>query len=259
MPVKKTVIALEPSETAYIYDGSLPGLFCCIHEAVYSHREPASITPEYESQPSLLSEKYIETDNEKAGRVSRSIETKISPGALRLVQDVFLSCLKERELLTLRFLIAGYAEGAAILTMIGSEAVAPLVKAQKHIYGEAHLLKGFVRFSDYGGKLISEITPKNFILPYIADHFAARFSNEDFLIYDKTHKTALVYKDKKKRFVPLDGIELSEASETEERFRSLWKQFYNTIAIEDRYNPRCRMTHMPKRYWENMTEMKDLL
>ena len=27
-----------------------------------------------------------------------------------------------------------------------------------------------------------------------------------------------------------------------------------TIAIEDRYNPKCRMTHMPKRYWENMTE-----
>jgi hypothetical protein len=29
------------------------------------------------------------------------------------------------------------------------------------------------------------------------------------------------------------------------------------VAIEGRENPRCRMTHMPKRYWENMVEMQE--
>ena len=28
------------------------------------------------------------------------------------------------------------------------------------------------------------------------------------------------------------------------------------IAIEGRYNPKCRMTHMPKRYWNTMTEFQ---
>ena len=28
----------------------------------------------------------------------------------------------------------------------------------------------------------------------------------------------------------------------------------DAIAIKERYNPRCRMGHMPKRYWANMTE-----
>ena len=37
-------------------------------------------------------------------------------------------------------------------------------------------------------------------------------------------------------------------------YRRLWKQFYKTIAIEGRNNPRCRRTLMPQRYWGQMTE-----
>ena len=40
------------------------------------------------------------------------------------------------------------------------------------------------------------------------------------------------------------------------RYRLLWKRFYDTIAIRERENPRCRMTHMPKRYWNTMTEFQ---
>lgn len=39
-------------------------------------------------------------------------------------------------------------------------------------------------------------------------------------------------------------------------YRQLWTRFYNTISIEGRYNPKCRMTHMPKRYWAMMTEFQ---
>ena len=52
----------------------------------------------------------------------------------------------------------------------------------------------------------------------------------------------------------MEHFSLEEPDETERQFRALWKQFYHTIGIEGRYNPKCRMTHMPKRYWENMTE-----
>ena len=49
------------------------------------------------------------------------------------------------------------------------------------------------------------------------------------------------------------------ATAEELRYRVLWKRFYKTIAIAARENPRCRMTHCPKRYWENMLEMEDEL
>ena len=52
---------------------------------------------------------------------------------------------------------------------------------------------------------------------------------------------------------------ISPATAEELRYRVLWKRFYKTIAIAARENPRCRMTHCPKRYWENMLEMEDEL
>ena len=42
----------------------------------------------------------------------------------------------------------------------------------------------------------------------------------------------------------------------ERKYRDLWRLFYHTVSIEERYNPKCRMTHMPKRYWNNMTEFQ---
>jgi probable DNA metabolism protein len=77
------------------------------------------------------------------------------------------------------------------------------------------------------------------------------------MIYDKTHKAALIYENRRQRIIPLEDVEFPDASPEEIGYRELWKRFYNTVAIEERYNPHCRMTHMPKRYWENMIEVQE--
>lgn len=54
----------------------------------------------------------------------------------------------------------------------------------------------------------------------------------------------------------MEGLELAPPGQEELNYRRLWRRFYDTIAIEGRENPRCRMTHMPKRYWAMMTEFQ---
>ena len=34
----------------------------------------------------------------------------------------------------------------------------------------------------------------------------------------------------------------------------MWRAFYAHAAVEGRINPKLRRTHMPMRYWKNMTE-----
>ena len=247
------------ADVVYHYDGSLDGFFCCVYECVYLREQPVAIVPAQEAQPALLRVKDIALDHDKARRVRDSIPAKISGDALDLVETVFLSCLKQKELRILRFLLLGYREGAKTMHMLGHPDVAPLLDAEKHLLKEAHLLKGFVRFSDYDGVLAANITPKNFILPFLANHFCARYAEEEFVIYDKTHRAALLYQNRRRSIVRLEEMPFPEADAAEERYRALWKAFYHTIGIEARTNPRCRMTHMPKRYWENMTEMRELL
>lgn len=249
----------SPANIVLVYDGSFDGFLCCVFYAVYARQLPAAIYTRQDMQPTLLETTIVETEPDKAQRVLQSIPGKISTAALEVVQTVFLSCLDEKELALLRFLLLGYQNGGKILSMLGHPDVAPVFAAQRHLGGEAHLLKGFVRFADYGGVLAATITPKNFVLPFIAGHFISRYSQENFMIYDKTHKAALIYEDRQKRIVQLEDITFPQIGEEEKNYQKLWKQFYHTIAIEARYNPKCRMTHMPKRYWENMTEMAELL
>ena len=63
----------------------------------------------------------------------------------------------------------------------------------------------------------------------------------------------------RERPVAVSYTHLDAYKRQELRYRVLWKRFYKTIAIAARENPRCRMTHCPKRYWENMLEMEDEL
>ena len=248
-----------PADVIYTYDGSFDGFLCSVFESVYSGELPYDIVPENNALLTLMDTKHIDTDHGKAARVHASIPKKLSRQALSLISTVFLSCLPQKELKILEFLLQGYKEGGKLLNKLGDPVVAPLLAAERHLLGEAHLLKGFIRFSDVGGALVSTITPKNYVLPFLLNHFTLRYDDENFMIFDKTHKAALIYQNRKSEIISVDNIELPELSEKEEMYQSLWKQFYNTIAIESRENPRCRMTHMPKRYWENMLEVKDLL
>ena len=54
----------------------------------------------------------------------------------------------------------------------------------------------------------------------------------------------------------VEDFSLGPAGAEELAYRKLWRTFYDTIAIEGRYNPKCRMTNMPKRYWAMMTEFQ---
>lgn len=248
-----------PGDTVYRYDGGLKGFYCCVYECVLSGRLPLGIWPEAEAQTTLLPQQWIDTDPCRAERVRGSVPRKISGEAQTLVETVFLSDLREKELPLLRFLLKGYRAGASIIHRLDDPDVAALHKAERHLLGEAHLLMGFVRFSDHDGRLIAAIRPKNFVLPFIAEHFMERFSCENFMIYDKTHKAALLYENRKGQLVSLEEMPPLTVSPEETRYRDLWKRFYDTVAIASRENPRCRMTHMPKRYWAEMTEMQKFL
>ncbi len=247
-----------PADIIYTYDGSFDGFLCCVFESVYSGELPFDILREEDAQPALMKMRAVATDAVKAERVRSSIPLKISDRALELATTVFCSCLGKKELRLLEFLLRAYREGGKLCFKLGDAVVAPLLGAEKRLLGEAHLLKGFVRFADVGGALVAVISPKNFILPFIARHFVLRYNKEQFMIFDKTNKAALVYQNGKAEIIRVDRMEFPEISEDEARYHALWKRFYNTIAIESRKNPRCRMTHMPKRYWENMLEVSDL-
>lgn len=244
------------STIAYMYDGSFEGFMCCVFESVYEKEMPVAIMPNHAIQGLLYETKWIETDAYKAERVLKSIPKRISREALYLVSRGFLTCLAEKELYLLKFLRIGYKHGAKITNMLAHPVVGTVIKAVKYLEQEAHKYTGFVRFTDYGTVLVSEIEPKNQVLPLIAAHFTDRYNSEAFMIYDKTHKNVLLYANGRSEIVPMEEITLPKIQQEELYYRQLWRKFYKTIGIKGRYNPKCRMNFMPKRYWPELPEME---
>jgi len=246
----------ERADVVYVYDGSYDGLLCCVFEC-YSRKEtPAGVVPEDEAQLSLYERRYVETDGAKAARVENGLAKAASRDAAETGRLFYLSCCPDKGITFLLFAQICIQYGTKVRLMLTDETVKKVRDSVAHLTREAHQLKGFVRFSVNGNAMSSVIEPKNFVLPLLRDYFCNRYRNESFLIYDKTHGAALVYSGGRSDIVPIENFEEPEAEDGETRFRELWRLFYNTVAIAERENPRCRMSHMQKRYWAHMTEMR---
>lgn len=238
----------------YRYDGSFAGLLCCVFESYVKKEIPARILPPEEEQISLLPAREIGTDSERAARVLASVPKKMGPEALGFIRRAFLTCLPDRATLIFRFFRVGYREGPRVMRLLTDNTIGPLFRAVRNLENESHLLKGFLRFSDFDGTLIAEMEPKNTVLPLLARHFCARYPGERFLIFDRTHKMALIHQPGRTAVLPLESLTLPRPGEAERMYRALWKKYYAAAEVPGRHNEKCRMSNMPKRYWGCMTE-----
>lgn len=237
----------------YTHDGSLAGLLSCVFDSYVRREVPEDLL--LEGTPTFLPVRRVITDREHALRVWRALEEKGE--AAEWVRVGWLSCVPERERLLFNFIRAAFKYGPSVCRRTTHPMVTPVFNAIRAARNEAHQFCQFIRFSDYHGVLASQISPKAMVLPLIQAHFVDRFASEAFLIHDMEHGQALFHQGCKSAIREIETLELESADEFELAYRKLWRCYYETIAIKERYNPKCRMTHMPKRYWKHMTEFQE--
>lgn len=240
----------------YRYDGTFPGFLCAVRDIYQYHEPPELFLLDRDPSPTLYEERWVTTRLGLAQRVHDRLHLRLGRKALLLVEEGFLTCPPDRELLLWRFIDFALTVGKGAEKRLDNYAVLELGKAVRHLQRECELLTGFVRFSDYGGLLAGEISPKNRVLPILKVHFCDRLAEESFLLFDRTHGEVLLHRPGETRIVPVQDFQPPPPGQEERTYRALWRQFYDTIAIEGRINPKLRQTHMPKRYWANLTEFQ---
>ena len=240
----------------YRYDGTMDGMLTCIFEAFARREAPAAILSPDAAQISLFETSVIQTDRDKAARVLHGLCKTAGYEAGDLVQLTHLTCLPDKELHALAFTRLAMKTGPSACDMLADHRVNILNKAVRALQIEAHHLCGFVRFIEADGTLVSLIDPKNDVLPLLDTHFSDRFSEERFIIYDRTHRMALMHLPGESRIVPLNELKIPAVSERELDIQRMWKRFHETIAIEGRLNKALQKNLMPLRFRPNMTEFQ---
>ena len=240
----------------YVYDGSFEGLLCCVYESIRCKEVPTEIvSADGTMQLSMFGSKTVETNSEIAVKIYDSIKEKISPLAADEVKICYLSDTKGKELFILRFLLKGYHFGRSVLSRHADPDVMGVLNATRQVRNEAHHITGFLRFSTTEDGMLAVIEPRSQVLSLISGHFIDRFPEENFLIHDKSHKQALLYRNGCASVIDADCVLENETSSEEMLYRNLFDLFHKTIAIKERVNLKRQMSFMPKRYWSHMPEM----
>lgn len=216
-----------------------------------------------EYEPMLFAEyREITIDKEKADKVAKKIRTFMSEEAYVHLYRAALHKSPERADRILRFIELGLRYGKRTVRMLQNPAVYEIFQMDRYVGREALLQKEFARFERLpSGIYYGKIGPENQVLELIAEHFADRFPDMNWILYDEKHRTAAIHSAEKGEWVLKTKILDSEIEKLLERkstdeYVDLWKIFFETIAIEERRNYKCQRAMMPLRYRKYMTEFQ---
>ena len=238
----------------YVYDGTFDGFLSCVYNFYYNRLKPEDIVRHDMAEPSFYRLYTIENDPQQIRRVKYALIDKMGRYNCEFLQKVFLTNIPGKEMLMLNYIVAGFKEGKIIYNLVKYDCVYRLRKAYVALYREREKFLGFVRFYKAGRVYVAKIHRDNNVLPLLANHFAQRFHKQSFVIFDENNKQVLIYSQNRYKIVFVDNIDLPQPDEEELKIRRLWKNFYDTIAIKERENPKCRLSFMPKRYWQDLPE-----
>ena len=241
----------------YLYDGTFDGLLTIVFDCYVLKKLPLKIIAEDKYIPNILDniEKVI-TDYNKSERIFNGIVKNISYDVLYNSYYAFLAEDNEKEINILKYLLYGFLVGPQIDTMLSIDFVFKVNSLRKKMLSEAHKLKGLLRFSKIGDNLFySSIHPTHNVIENLGHHFIKRLPTQNFIIHDKNRNIAFLYNTKKYEIIDSSSIKIPNITEEEKLYQELWKAFFNTIAIKERTNKKLQMQFMPKKYWQDLTEI----
>ena len=240
----------------YVYDGSFDGLLTAIYEAYYRHQEPQKILSDESIQDNLfIQHVYIKADQQKAERVYSAIVHKISPAAAKKVLYAFLSEAEDAATAIYRYLKLGFKVGKSVDSALADPYVFRVHVLHKKVSGEAGKMLGLVRFRLLkNGIFYAPIEPDFNILGIIAPHFKKRMPTHDWIIHDLKRRIAAFYSQGQYTIAPFEFEGPLPLDDEEFDFQTLWREYFQNIAIKSRINPRLQRQFMPVRYWKHLIE-----
>lgn len=240
----------------YIYDGSFEGLLTAIYEAYYRHQDPEKILSSDSIQDNLfIQHVHIKADQEKAERVYSAIVHKISLAAAKKVLYAFLSESQDAATAIYRYLKLGFKLGKSVDSALADPYVFRVHALHKKVSQEAGKMLGLVRFRLLkNGIFYAPIEPDFNILGIIVPHFKRRMSAHDWIIHDLKRKMAAFYSQGQYIIVPFELSGALPLDDEEFDYQTLWKEYFQNIAIQSRINPRLQRQFMPVRYWKHLIE-----
>lgn len=258
-------------KTIYVCEDSVTGIYSGIYDAWKSGKEEGECGIALKGlveQELFCDYAEVEESWKKAAAVDRMIRKNLGERTHRDLYYALLSNDREKGNVVLGTMMAArrLPDSRRIMEHLSHPMVEKVFELSRSVGGEAHNLKGFLRFRELeNGVLYAPITPKAQVLTCLAPHFADRLPLENWMIHDKNHQMFAVHEAGKQWVLAEETEEIRKkqkekfdrVSVEEGQYVRLWKGFCRAISIEERKNPGGQLSHLPLRYRPNMTEFTE--
>ena len=258
--------------TCYSFDNTLDGLLTAVFEAFALLEQPEMLLSEGDPVPLFCDRLYaVPTDTEKAGRVWKGLEKRLPKNVVKMLAVSFLSEMHELYNPLFQYICKVFRqpEGTeGIERNFADPDVLAVTNIARKVLHEGQRMKQFIRFQKAkDGTYLAVSSPDHNVLPLITDHFADRFNDQPWLIYDaKRHygfyydgnsaPVHITFADESSVTFNLANGQLDDnvLSDDDHLMQDLGRTYFKAICIRERMNPRKQLQDMPRRYWKYLTE-----
>lgn len=250
-------------ETVLICEDSQEGVFSAVYAAYVWKLDPAHTgiqTKEDGNYCLFRVYRKVETNRGKADKVAGTLYRRLGRDAYEQICRALCTEDERKAQAVYQAVVLGLSGKlkGRLMDALSEEAIRTVASLSRRAGNEAHHLLGFLRFREWkNGILYAQIEPKSAVLTMIMPHFADRFPQENFLIYDAGRGIYGIHPAGKEWFLA-DRDEMGEAweeeSEEERKMQELFRHFCHKISIDERENPALQRRMLPLRFRDFMTE-----
>lgn len=198
---------------------------------------------------------------QKAQRIADAAEKHLGASGVHKLRYVYAAEREDYEGVIFRYLKYVFSHGRASAKNMTAPEVMSFEYLYRRINLECHRFKGFVRFqSTESGVYYAKIEPDYNIAALILPFFRHRFPDQDFVLHDTRRNLVGISHGNKQVFFRPEQQKLSvRLAKDEMEFQRLFKEYYHSVDIAERRNPKLMKAYMPSRYHKYLTEKDELL
>lgn len=245
------------------YDKTFDGLLTAVFDAYNRKSFPEMLLALQEPEPLFVTESFtVVTDPDKSKRVWTGLKKKLMTVTLNMMSYVWLSESEGADWLLFRYIRKTFDSKELVELNFADDDVLAMRNLARKVNKEREQLVQFVRFQKTADEVFfAAVEPVFNSLSLIIPHFKSRFADQKWVIYDLKRNYGYYYDMKTVTEMTLE-VETDERgrlnenilAEDETEYSRLWKNYFQSVTIKERINPKLHRRNLPKRYWKFLTE-----
>lgn len=249
---------------AYIYDNSFAGLLTAVFDSFARKERDAALIGRGDMVPIFVSHEHnVITDEDKADRVWKALEKKLSKLSCKLIYYCSLCEEEGTGQFLFEYICRIFSRKEHYEMDFGDPQTLKLQLIARRVGHEQHYMRQFVRFQKCRDDIFfAPVSPESNVLPLNIEYFRDRFSDQKWIIYDTKRHYGFFYDLKEIQEIILDDesfvtdgkLNSGILAEEEALFQDMWRGYFSSITIKERINPKLHRRNMPKRFWKYLTE-----